>query len=171
MLSRRRAVMYRAPPALVGELAACAHRLAVQDAGLSRRKRGFDSPWAYQDFQWLSVSAGSASPLFLYDTPENAPECGLIRSANITPDGETGIGGWSRDDFIAGFTALVPPDTAEMAVAAGEANTVMPWWEYAGMTETNRGAIHDTLRRLPASRNPVVRFAPLPAEGPLPAAG
>jgi hypothetical protein len=28
-----------------------AHRLAVQDAALSRRKRGFDSPWARQLFQ------------------------------------------------------------------------------------------------------------------------
>ena len=30
-----------------------AHRLAVQDVALSRRKQGFDSPWARQWFQWL----------------------------------------------------------------------------------------------------------------------
>lgn len=99
------------------------------------------------------------------------PGFGLFRSANITPDEETGIGGWSRDDFISRFTALAPEDYAEMAVTPGEANTIMPWWEYAGMTETDIGAIYDYLRSLPASRNPVARFEPLPAKGPLPAEG
>ena len=32
-------------------------------------------------------------------------------------------------------------------------------------SETDVGAIYDYLRTLPASRNPVVRFEPLPAEG------
>ncbi len=69
---------------------------------------------------WRFSSVGGST--ISRDSLENAPECGQIRGANITPDEETGIGGWSRDDFIARFTALAPRDHAEIAVAAGEAN-------------------------------------------------
>jgi mono/diheme cytochrome c family protein len=91
------------------------------------------------------------------------PGLGLFRSANITPDEETGIGAWSRDDFVARFTAVAPADYAEWEVAPGEANTIMPWWEYAAMTEEDLAAIYDHLRTLAPVTNQVTTFEPLPA--------
>jgi mono/diheme cytochrome c family protein len=103
------------------------------------------------------------------------PGLGLFRSANITPDEETGIGAWSRDDFVARFTAVAPEDYAEWEVAPGEPNTIMPWWEFAAMTETDLAAIYAYLRTLPPVANQVTTFEPLPAseqeslrEGPAP---
>src|SRR5271156_1291879 len=43
---------------------ASAHRLAVQDVALSRRKQGFDSPWARQPFQALSAASTGPCPRF-----------------------------------------------------------------------------------------------------------
>lgn len=86
------------------------------------------------------------------------PTGGVIRSANLTPDRETGIGNWSRDTFIAKFRT----HTAESvpAVAPGELNTYMPWTVYAGMTDDDLGAIYDYLRTVPAVVNPMDRFTP-----------
>ena len=43
--------LYRMPRLEPFELPRCAHRLAVQDVALSRRKHGFDSRWARQQSQ------------------------------------------------------------------------------------------------------------------------
>jgi hypothetical protein len=93
------------------------------------------------------------------------PGLGLFRSANITPHAETGIGDWSREDFIARFKAQPPEAYDDWEVVPGEENTIMPWWAYAGMTESDLGAIYDYLHSLPATANEVVRFEPLPEGG------
>ena len=90
----------------------------------------------------------------------NEPGRFLVRSANITPDNETGIGQWSREDFIARFKSVTEDDYRKIKVAPGEPNTVMPWWEFSGMTEFDLGAIYEYLRSIQASRNAVEKFAP-----------
>ncbi|MDP6566197.1 MAG: cytochrome c [Alphaproteobacteria bacterium] len=88
------------------------------------------------------------------------PGFGLVRSANITPDRDTGIGEWRRQDFIARFKASSLAAARTTKLRPGDAGTVMPWWEYAGMTERDLGAIYDFLMTLPPVRNEVVTFEP-----------
>jgi mono/diheme cytochrome c family protein len=78
-----------------------------------------------------------------------------VRSANITPDPLTGIGGWTREAFIARFRSYA---NGTAAVPAGGDNTVMPWTLYAGMTEEDLGAIYDHLRTARPVRNAVEKW-------------
>jgi hypothetical protein len=84
-----------------------------------------------------------------------------VRSANLTPDQASGLGGWTRERFIAAFAAFRAPGAA-VHVAAGAFNTPMPWTAYAGISDADLGAIYDYLHALPAVANPVVKFSPAP---------
>ena len=85
------------------------------------------------------------------------PSGGIVRAANITPHAESGIGSWSREQFVARFRVM---DGARDAVSPGAFNTVMPWTQYGQMTEQDLGAIYTYLMSLPAIDNTVVRFTP-----------
>lgn len=89
---------------------------------------------------------------FEFKTPD-----GVIRSANITPDKETGIGTWSRATFIARFKEHDPARGPARKLESGELNTPMPWSMYAGMTETDLGAVYDYLMSLKPVSNAVKR--------------
>jgi hypothetical protein len=75
---------------------------------------------------------------------------GVVYSANLTPDLETGLGSWSTAMFIKAMRtgkhfggngrAILPP---------------MPWMNLAGLTEQDLKAIFAYLRSIPAIRNPV----------------
>jgi hypothetical protein len=95
---------------------------------------------------------------FMGGTPFELPGGILVRSANITPDPETGIGSWSREYFIQRFKAYDPDEHPFVPVSPGEFNTVMPWTMYAGMTDEDLGAIYDYLMTVEARRNEVIRF-------------
>jgi mono/diheme cytochrome c family protein len=82
----------------------------------------------------------------------------VVVSSNITPH-ETGLGGRTRENFIAMFKAYASPESHNVAVAP-EKNTVMPWLKMAGMTEEDLGAIYDYLRTVPAVENKVEKFPP-----------
>lgn len=84
---------------------------------------------------------------------------GLVRSANITPH-ETGIGNWTKEQFIQRFKMYADSAYTSPSVTPGEMQTVMPWMTYSGMTETDLGAIFDYLRTLEPVDNQVVRFEP-----------
>ena len=87
----------------------------------------------------------------------------LNRTANITPDNETGIGKWTKEAFIARFKSRTEADYRAMPVAPGQPNTMMPWWAFSNMTEQDLGAIYEYLRTVPAVRNKVVTFEPVAA--------
>jgi hypothetical protein len=89
------------------------------------------------------------------------PPVGLMRSANITPDKQTGIGDWSRQAFIERFKSMTPEAVMEMKVEPGEANTLMPWWEFSGMTRQDLGAIYDYLMTQKPVRAEIVTFEPI----------
>ncbi len=79
----------------------------------------------------------------------------LVRSANITPDEETGIGKWSEERFVAKFKGYANL-TYENAPRTAQANfTLMPWYGFSQMTEEDLRAIYAYLRTLPAIHNPV----------------
>jgi mono/diheme cytochrome c family protein len=79
-------------------------------------------------------------------------------TANITPDNETGIGKWTREDFIKRFKACTTPEYQNTAWKEGEFNTIMPWPFLATMTEEDLGAIYDYLRTVPPVKNKVEKF-------------
>lgn len=90
---------------------------------------------------------------------------GTIRTANITPDNETGIGGWNKEMFTARFKSF-ESDSAKNIPADlfKEFNTIMPWTLYAGMTEEDLGAVYDYLRSVKPVKNRVERYTPIKNE-------
>ena len=91
------------------------------------------------------------------------PGGGVIRSANISQDVETGIGKWSKEQFIMRFKAYTDSTYVPPTVASGEFNTIMPWMMYGNMTEEDLGAIYTYLRTIPAQKNQVTKFTPTAA--------
>lgn len=86
------------------------------------------------------------------------PDGGTVRSSNLTPDDETGLGKWTKEQFIARFRAGV--EQAKLPVVPSQPNTPMPWSSYGGMTDADLGAIYDHLRKLPKVVNKVERYTP-----------
>lgn len=87
-------------------------------------------------------------------------ETWVTRSANITPDVETGIGSWQRDYFIQRFNSMdMEKNYRPAAVKKGEFNSMMPWTAYAGMTEQDLGAIYDYLRTVAPVKHRIEKFS------------
>lgn len=79
----------------------------------------------------------------------------LARSANITPDEETGIGRWTEDRFVAKFKGFSEM-TAENAPKMTQTNfTIMPWLALSRLPEEELRAIYAYLRTLKPIHNPV----------------
>lgn len=93
------------------------------------------------------------------------PRLGVMRSVNITPEADTGIGAWERGYFINRFKEYADSTSRHIPVAKGQANTVMPWTMYAGMKEEDLSAIYAYLRTVPPVKNQVERFEPWPETG------
>jgi len=88
------------------------------------------------------------------------PDKSIVRSSNISPDEQTGIGKWTEEAFLARFkmyadSAYVVPD-----VAPGEFNTIMPWTMYAQMTEQDLKSIYAYLKSVKPVSNSVTKFTP-----------
>jgi hypothetical protein len=82
----------------------------------------------------------------------------IVRPANITPDIKTGIGSWSRQDFINKFRSYSKEKFVPVKLNQGDFNTYMPWTFYGNMTEEDLGAIYDYLRTIPAIEHSVTKF-------------
>ena len=91
----------------------------------------------------------------------NMEEYGIVRTSNLTPDKETGIGNWTKEAFVARFKAYADSSFEHRKITPGkDMQTVMPWTLLAGMTEKDLGAIYEYLRTVKPIRNAVVRFSP-----------
>jgi mono/diheme cytochrome c family protein len=88
-----------------------------------------------------------------------------IHTPNITPDVETGIGGWSDDEIIAAIREGRRPDGSMIG-------PMMPIGLYRGISDTDVRAIVAYLRQVPAVRQEVPRSEfriPIPPSyGPTP---
>ncbi len=93
----------------------------------------------------LSFSGGRAFPL---------PDGSIIRSANITPHAPTGIGGMTRQGFVAIFRTR----GAEAQKSPAGYQTMMPWSMYGTMTTQDLEAIYDYLQTVKPIENRVERF-------------
>ncbi|MGN6569472.1 MAG: c-type cytochrome, partial [Flavipsychrobacter sp.] len=86
------------------------------------------------------------------------PDGSVVRSANITPDETTGIGGWNEDAFINRFKSYADTSYKPHAVEPGAFNSIMPWLMYSHMTKDDLSAIYAYLRTLQPIRNTVQKF-------------
>lgn len=83
---------------------------------------------------------------------------GTLYSANITP-AASGIGKLTRTDFIARFKQYADSNYRSPAIdIRKEYNSVMPWTMYAGMNESDLGAIYAYLRTLQPVEHEVMKF-------------
>jgi mono/diheme cytochrome c family protein len=80
-----------------------------------------------------------------------------VTSTNITPH-ETGIKNWTKDAFISRFKMYSEANYKPIPTTANDANTPMPWTNFANMSEKDLGAIYDYLRTVPPVKNEVVKF-------------
>jgi hypothetical protein len=88
---------------------------------------------------------------------------GEVRSANITPDKETGIGNWTAEQFVTRFkTYLDPANITEMG--ATDVNTIMPWAMFAGMDTSDLRSIYAYLQTLKPIKNHVEHFVAVAGE-------
>ncbi|HRH43718.1 MAG TPA: c-type cytochrome [Pyrinomonadaceae bacterium] len=82
---------------------------------------------------------------------------GLIASANITPDKETGIGSWDENAFIERFKMFDKTNGNNISdnVKEGDFNSIMPWQKYAGMSREDLSAIFAYLKTVKPISNKV----------------
>lgn len=85
---------------------------------------------------------------------------GTVRSANLTPHKRTGIGSWSKEQFVNRFKQHDVPADSLLDVAPNQFNTPMPWNMYAGMKHEDLEAIYLYLQSIEPVENLVTRFVP-----------
>ena len=111
----------------------------------------------------MYLAGGQEFP-YLNNKLEKHPGGGVLRIPNITPDKETGIGNWSKKDFIARFAdwrgKKAEAKHVKLDLDKGDYLPLMPYGEYGNMTDEDLGAIYDYLHQIPAVKHPVVRFDP-----------
>ena len=76
------------------------------------------------------------------DVGFEVPGLGTFVGRNLTPDKDTGLGNWTKEEIITAFQTGVRPDGRVLGPP-------MPWRSYAGLTQSDANAIADYLRSLP----------------------
>lgn len=76
------------------------------------------------------------------------PGLGVFYPRNLTPDIDTGLGGWSERDIVQAVRTGVRPDGRELAPA-------MPWRSYAALSDADAMALAAYLKSLKPVRNEV----------------
>lgn len=108
--------------------------------------------------------AGGQEFGYLNNKLQKHPGGGVLRIPNLTPDIETGIGSWTKAQFIARFAdwrgKKGEAKHVKLDLDKGEYLPLMPYGEYAGMTDEDLGAMYDYLHQIPAVKHAVVKFEP-----------
>jgi mono/diheme cytochrome c family protein len=89
-----------------------------------------------------------------------SPNGAVVRSANLTPDKQTGIGNWTEDAFVNRFKMYTDPAMTSAKLNQDDFNSIMPWSMYGGMEEGDLRAIYKYLRTLKPNPNKVEKFTP-----------
>ncbi len=87
------------------------------------------------------------------------PHGGIVRSANITPDKETGIGSWTEESFVQRFKVYSDSAYKPIEVKKGEFNSIMPWTMFATMKTEDLKAIYAYLKTVKPIKNQVTKFS------------
>ena len=93
--------------------------------------------------------------------PFPLPDGSIVRSANITPDEETGIGSWDESVFVERFKQYEGEQARLQKVEPGQKNSYMPWTMYAGMKESDLKAMYAYLKTVKPVKNQVEVFTPV----------
>ncbi len=88
------------------------------------------------------------------------PSFGIVRSANLTPDNETGIGQWTEDAWIARMTMFADSSIMLPSVGPGALNSIMAWSLHGKMKETDLKAIYRYIQTIEPVSNKVEKFTP-----------
>lgn len=88
------------------------------------------------------------------------PDGSVVRAANISPDEETGIGGWDDETFVSIFRAHSDSATLNTKLNPGDFNSIMPWTMFGQMKEEDLKAIFAYLKTVTPIKNEVVKFTP-----------
>ena len=86
------------------------------------------------------------------------PDGSVVRSANISSDEDTGIGGWDDETFVSLFKAHSDSATLATKLNPGDFNSIMPWTMYGGMKEEDLKAIFAYLKTVAPIKNEVTKF-------------
>jgi mono/diheme cytochrome c family protein len=89
------------------------------------------------------------------------PDGTVVRSLNITPHKETGIGTWTEQQFVACFKQYSDSTYTPHPVQNGDFKTVMPWLFYTHMKQEDLKAIFAYLQSVPPVENKVEKFEKL----------
>jgi mono/diheme cytochrome c family protein len=73
---------------------------------------------------------------------------GVFVGRNLTPDKETGLGTWTKEQIITAFAAGKRPDGRELA-------PIMPWEAFSHLTDADKDAIASYLQSIPAVKRAV----------------
>ena len=87
------------------------------------------------------------------------PDGSILRSSNITPDAETGIGKWTEEGFIQRFKAYADSTYVPADIAPGEYNSIMPWTMYGKMEHDDLAAIYQYLKTVKPIAQQVTKFS------------
>jgi mono/diheme cytochrome c family protein len=146
MFERLRTFVVVATAATVSALAATAAQSAADGQDLAQIERG----------RYLTIAADCAA---CHDDPDQGrafaggrrieTPFGIVAAANITPDGETGIGNWSDAQFDAALRQGKMPDGKRLYPA-------MPFVYYARMSGSDVSAIRAYLKTVEPVRHAVV---------------
>ena len=81
---------------------------------------------------------------------------GTSVAPNITPAEGRGIGYWSEEDFLNKFRGFRSDSAHKREAGPSDPNTVMPWFELAGMTDDDLSAVWVFLQAQTPNDNEVV---------------
>ncbi len=82
-----------------------------------------------------------------------------VRSSNISPDTETGIGKWSQEAFVQRFKMYADSAYVTPSVTPEGTNSIMPWTMYCNMKEKDLIAIYTYLKSMKPVSNSVVTYS------------
>lgn len=85
---------------------------------------------------------------------------GRLTSPNLTPEPNTGLGNWTKDQFVQRFKMYQDSAYQLPKINPGEFNSIMPWVMYSTMKEEDLEAIFTYLQSLSPIENDVVRWVP-----------
>ena len=106
------------------------------------------------------VDKGKIIPEFAFSGGRefSFPDGSIVRSANMTPDKETGIGNWTEEIFLGRFKTYSDSTYHSPTVATGEYNSIMPWNMYSRMNKEDLSSIYRYIKSVKAIRNKVTKF-------------
>lgn len=90
------------------------------------------------------------------------PNGSIVRSKNISPDRQTGLGVWNEDMFVDLFIARSDSTNITKKLKPQEFNTLMPWSMYGTMKREDLAAIFAYLKTVKPIKNTVVSFSAAP---------